>query len=131
MSRGGKEGWGMNKLIGANLIVLAARLPLLHVRFQLLELPSQLQQGAVLEPRCRLEVTSALGLVDGVPRALDLLLDRGKPLDGGALTLDPRGALAVERMHCMIQALQMDEEFGPGASWVKPRLIVRKSSVRG
>ena len=41
------------------------------------------------------------------------------------------GALAVERMHCMIQALQKDEDFGPGASWVKPRLIVRKSSVRG
>lgn len=40
------------------------------------------------------------------------------------------GALAVERMHRMIQARQRDEDFNPGASWVKPRLVVRKSSVK-
>ena len=46
---------------------------------------------------------------------------------------DPKavGALAVERIHCMIQALQGDENMNLGASWVKPRLVVRKSSVKG
>jgi LacI family transcriptional regulator len=40
------------------------------------------------------------------------------------------GALAVERMNGLIQAGQRDEAFDTGMSWVKPRLIVRKSSVR-
>jgi DNA-binding LacI/PurR family transcriptional regulator len=40
------------------------------------------------------------------------------------------GALAVERMHRMIQAGQREESYTPGMSWVKPRLIVRKSSLR-
>lgn len=45
---------------------------------------------------------------------------------------DPKklGALAVERMHRMILARQRDEAYNPGLGWVKPRLIVRKSSIR-
>jgi LacI family transcriptional regulator len=41
------------------------------------------------------------------------------------------GALAVEQMHYLIQARQRDEAFSPGVSWLKPRLVVRRSSVRG
>lgn len=41
------------------------------------------------------------------------------------------GALAVERMHDYIRTRERDEEFNPKTSWVEPRLIVRRSSVRG
>jgi DNA-binding LacI/PurR family transcriptional regulator len=40
------------------------------------------------------------------------------------------GALAVERMNAMIQARQQRETCNTGMSWVRPRLIVRGSSVR-
>ena len=40
------------------------------------------------------------------------------------------GALAVERMNAMIQARQQGGTCSTGLSWVRPRLIVRGSSVR-
>ncbi len=40
------------------------------------------------------------------------------------------GALAVERMNRMIQARERDEMFEPGLHWMKPRLVIRKSSIR-
>ena len=45
---------------------------------------------------------------------------------------DPRelGALAVERMNQMIQAREEDRAIEPGVSWVRPRLVIRASSVR-
>jgi LacI family transcriptional regulator len=45
---------------------------------------------------------------------------------------DPRevGALAVQRMNQMIQARQEDKRIEPAVSWVRPRLVVRASSVR-
>jgi LacI family transcriptional regulator len=45
---------------------------------------------------------------------------------------DPRelGALAVERMNEMIQARQEDRTIEPGVSWVRPRLVIRASSIR-
>jgi LacI family transcriptional regulator len=45
---------------------------------------------------------------------------------------DPRevGALAVERMNQMIQARREDTRIEPAVSWVRPRLVVRTSSVR-
>lgn len=39
------------------------------------------------------------------------------------------GALAVERMCDLIQAHQSEEISVPGLSWVRPRLIVRRSSI--
>ncbi len=46
---------------------------------------------------------------------------------------DPRelGALAVERMNQMIKARQEDRSIEPAVSWVRPRLMIRASSVRG
>jgi DNA-binding LacI/PurR family transcriptional regulator len=41
------------------------------------------------------------------------------------------GAMAVERMNLLIQAQQEGETLEPDISWLKPHLIVRKSSVRG
>jgi DNA-binding LacI/PurR family transcriptional regulator len=41
------------------------------------------------------------------------------------------GALAVERMHRMIQARLESNTFEPVVSWVQPWLVVRASSVRG
>jgi LacI family transcriptional regulator len=45
---------------------------------------------------------------------------------------DPRelGALAVERMNEMIQARQEDRTIEPSVSWVRPRLVIRASSIR-
>jgi LacI family transcriptional regulator len=45
---------------------------------------------------------------------------------------DPKalGALAVERMHSMIQARQEEGIHSPGVSWIKPELIIRQSSVK-
>jgi DNA-binding LacI/PurR family transcriptional regulator len=40
------------------------------------------------------------------------------------------GALAVQQLHTLIQAEQRDESLEPEIAWVKPRLIVRKSSAR-
>jgi DNA-binding LacI/PurR family transcriptional regulator len=40
------------------------------------------------------------------------------------------GALAVQQIHTLIQAEQRDKALEPGIGWVKPRLIVRKSSTR-
>jgi LacI family transcriptional regulator len=40
------------------------------------------------------------------------------------------GALAVEVLCARIEAQRQGETFGPGISWVKPRLVVRQSSVR-
>jgi LacI family transcriptional regulator len=40
------------------------------------------------------------------------------------------GALAVERMHEMIQARQEGRAVEPGVSWIEPRLVIRTSSVR-
>jgi LacI family transcriptional regulator len=40
------------------------------------------------------------------------------------------GALAVDRMCDLIKARQAGEEFAPDISWVKPKLIVRKSSIK-
>jgi DNA-binding LacI/PurR family transcriptional regulator len=41
------------------------------------------------------------------------------------------GALAVEKINDLIQAQQQGRFLEPEITWVKPRLIVRKSSVRG
>ena len=45
---------------------------------------------------------------------------------------DPRelGALAVQRMNQMIQARREEKTVEPAVSWVRPRLVVRASSVR-
>jgi len=40
------------------------------------------------------------------------------------------GAMAVDQISAVIQAQQVGEIFEPGISWLEPRLIVRKSSVR-
>jgi LacI family transcriptional regulator len=40
------------------------------------------------------------------------------------------GALAVERISALIQARQENRVLEPDVSWVEPRLIIRKSSVR-
>ena len=40
------------------------------------------------------------------------------------------GAMAVERMNALIQAQDEEETLEPDISWLEPRLIVRKSSVR-
>ncbi len=40
------------------------------------------------------------------------------------------GALAVQQLHTLIQAEQRDEALEPEIAWVKPRLIIRKSSAR-
>ncbi len=40
------------------------------------------------------------------------------------------GAVAVEQMAQFIQAHQNNQDFKPEISWVKPRLIIRKSSTR-
>jgi LacI family transcriptional regulator len=40
------------------------------------------------------------------------------------------GALAVERIHSLIQARQENQTLEPGTSWVEPRLVVRRSSQR-
>ena len=40
------------------------------------------------------------------------------------------GAMAVDRMSTLIQAQQTGETLEPDISWLEPRLIVRKSSVR-
>jgi DNA-binding LacI/PurR family transcriptional regulator len=40
------------------------------------------------------------------------------------------GALAVERMSDLIRARQREEEFVTELSWVRPRLVVRRSSIK-
>lgn len=40
------------------------------------------------------------------------------------------GAVAVELMAQLLQARHNNEDFKPDTSWVQPRLIVRKSSIR-
>jgi len=40
------------------------------------------------------------------------------------------GALAVERIHRLIQARRENQTLEPGTSWVEPRLVVRRSSQR-
>ena len=40
------------------------------------------------------------------------------------------GAIAVERINTLIQANLEEETVGPTTSWLEPRLIIRKSSVR-
>ena len=40
------------------------------------------------------------------------------------------GAMAVDRISALIQAQQIGETLEPDISWLEPRLIVRKSSVR-
>jgi DNA-binding LacI/PurR family transcriptional regulator len=40
------------------------------------------------------------------------------------------GALAVERMCDLIRARQREEEFVTELSWVRPRLVVRRSSIK-
>ncbi len=40
------------------------------------------------------------------------------------------GAMAVERMNALIQAQDEEETLEPDISWLEPRLIVRKSSVK-
>jgi DNA-binding LacI/PurR family transcriptional regulator len=40
------------------------------------------------------------------------------------------GALAVERMHALIQARRENEALEPKVSWVEPRLIIRRSTEK-
>ena len=40
------------------------------------------------------------------------------------------GAMAVDQISAIIQAQQIGDILEPSISWVEPRLIVRKSSVR-
>lgn len=40
------------------------------------------------------------------------------------------GALAVEQMNNLIKARQNDEDFNPEASWITPKLIIRRSSIK-
>jgi LacI family transcriptional regulator len=78
--------------------------------------------------RLGLDIPGRLGVVgfDDLPEAAyyypPLTTIRQNPLE--------LGALAVERMHSLIQASQTHEELVPEVTWIKPRLIVRKSSIR-
>jgi DNA-binding LacI/PurR family transcriptional regulator len=40
------------------------------------------------------------------------------------------GAIAVEQMHCLIQARENGKTFTPDVTWVTPKLIVRQSSIK-
>ncbi len=78
--------------------------------------------------RLGLEVPARLGVVgfDDLPEAAffhpSLTTIRQNPVE--------LGALAVDRMHRLIQAGQSDETLDSDVSWVRPRLIIRKSSIR-
>lgn len=78
--------------------------------------------------RLGLDVPGRLGVVgfDDLPEAAyfypSLTTIRQNPVE--------LGALAVERMHVLIQARRSRQEPPPEISWIKPRLIVRKSSIR-
>lgn len=78
--------------------------------------------------RMGLNVPQDLGVVgfDDIPEAA-YFYPTLSTVRQNAVTL---GALAVEQISKSIQAHQNGEEFYPNVSWVRPRLIVRKSSVR-
>ncbi|MGD2157071.1 MAG: LacI family DNA-binding transcriptional regulator [Anaerolineales bacterium] len=88
----------------------------------------QMSLGALKAARrMRLQVPQDLGIVgfDDIPEAgyfypsLTTIRQNAEKL----------GAVAVEQMTKFIQARQINEEFISNISWVKPRLIVRKSSI--
>ncbi|MBM3143560.1 MAG: LacI family transcriptional regulator [Chloroflexi bacterium] len=78
--------------------------------------------------RIGMEVPNDLGIVgfDDIPEAayfypsLTTVRQNAKKL----------GAIAVEQMAKFIQAHQNNEDFKPDISWVKPSLVVRKSSIQ-
>ncbi len=78
--------------------------------------------------RLGLDIPGRLGVVgfDDLPEAAffypSLTTIRQNPVE--------LGALAVDRMHRLIQASQSDEEYVPEVSWIRPRLMIRKSSIR-
>jgi DNA-binding LacI/PurR family transcriptional regulator len=78
--------------------------------------------------RLGLRVPEDLGIVgfDDIPEAayfcppLTTVRQNGRKL----------GALAVERMKALIDSQHRNEILPPGISWLEPRLIIRKSSMR-
>ena len=78
--------------------------------------------------RLGLRIPEDLGIVgfDDIPEAAYFY----PPLT--TLRQDTRklGAMAVERINKLIQAKHEGETIEPSTSWLEPRLIVRKSSVR-
>ncbi len=77
--------------------------------------------------RIGLSVPQDLGLVgfDDIPEAAYFY----PSLTTVRQDLRTLGALAVERMCDLIQARQQEEKSVPGLSWVRPRLVVRRSSI--
>jgi LacI family transcriptional regulator len=77
--------------------------------------------------RLGLSVPQDLGLVgfDDIPEAAYFY----PSLTTVRQNLRALGALAVERMCDLIQNQQREEKSIPGLSWVRPRLIIRRSSI--
>lgn len=89
----------------------------------------QMALGAIKAARrLGLDIPQDLGIVgfDDIPEAaffypsLSTVRQNAKSL----------GSLAVDLMCDSIRARQKEEEFKPETTWIKPRLIVRKSSIR-
>ena len=78
--------------------------------------------------RLELNVPEDLGIVgfDDIPEAA-YFYPSLTTVRQGTLKL---GAMAVDQISAVIQAHQSGENLEPGISWLEPRLIVRKSSVR-
>ena len=78
--------------------------------------------------RLSLNVPNDLGIVgfDDIPEAAYFY----PSLSTVRQNVNKLGALAVQQIHALIQAEQQGEALEPEIVWVKPRLIVRKSSVR-
>jgi LacI family transcriptional regulator len=89
----------------------------------------QMSLGALQATRCLgLRVPDDLGIVgfDDIPEAAYFY----PPLTTVRQDTRKLGAMAVERINTLIQAGREGETIEPGTSWLAPRLIVRKSSVR-
>jgi DNA-binding LacI/PurR family transcriptional regulator len=78
--------------------------------------------------RLNLEVPRDLGVVgfDDIPEAAYFY----PSLTTVRQNAEKLGAVSVELMSAYIQALQDNKDFKPDINWVKPRLIVRKSSTK-
>ena len=78
--------------------------------------------------RLGLRIPEDLGIVgfDDIPEAAYFY----PPLTTVRQDTRKLGAMAVERMSALIQAQDEGETLEPDISWLEPRLIVRKSSIR-
>jgi DNA-binding LacI/PurR family transcriptional regulator len=78
--------------------------------------------------RLGLSIPGDLGIVgfDDIPEAAYFY----PPLTTVRQDTRKLGAMAVERMSALIQAQDEGETLEPDTSWLQPRLVVRKSSIR-